>query len=103
MTVAHFAIVFEIDAPAVEDLHRLDHPRRTLAGRMSERGKSKQGQTRLVTQAACNAGSFDSDIGDLMRFRHFGHGSIGNEYGAATRHHDRNADHAMPGLGIDDA
>ena len=70
---------------------------------MAEGREGEQRQPRLVAEPARDAGGFDGDVGDLLRVRHLGDGGVGDEHGAAARHHQRNADHAMPGLGIDDA
>ena len=62
----HFAVIFEIDPLAVEDLHRLDHPRRALALRMAEGGEGQQRQPRLIAEPARDAGRFDGDLGEFL-------------------------------------
>src|SRR5215472_18290353 len=98
----HFAVIFEIDPLAVENLYRFYDPRRTLARWMAERGKREQREPRFVTEPARDSGGLCGDFGDLVRLRHLGHGGIGHEYSAAARDHDRHADHPMSGLRIDD-
>ena len=68
---------------------------------MAEGGEGEQRQPRLVAEPARDAGGLDGDVGDLVRLRHFGHRGVGDQHGAPARHHQRHADHAVPGLGID--
>ena len=42
-------------------------------------------------------------VGDVGGVRHLGDGGVGDQHGAAARQHERHADDAMAGLGIDAA
>ena len=53
---------------------------------------------RRATPAASTAISASS-----LGLRHFGDRGVGDQHGAPARQHQRQADHAMAGLGIDDA
>ncbi len=99
----HFAVIFEIDAAPVEDLHRLPHPLRTLARGMAEGRIGEHGDARLVAEAAGKAGSLFRDIGQFLRGRHVVHGGVGDEHGAPAAERERGADHPVAGLGVDAA
>ena len=98
----HVAVIFEIDAALVEDgapprcTCSARSPRRMAEGRVGE-----QGDARLVAEPARDAGRLDRDVGELLGVRHVVHGGVGDQHGAAARQHQRDADHAVAGLGID--
>ena len=69
---------------------------------MAEGRECQHRQPRLIAEPARDAGRLDGDLGDLLRLRHFGDGGIRHQHRAPARHHQRDADDAVAGLGIDD-
>ena len=70
---------------------------------MAEGRERQQRQPRLIAEPARDAGGLDGDLGDLVRLRHLSDRGVGHQHGAPARHHQRDADHAVAGLGIDHA
>ena len=100
---AHFAVIFEIDALRVENAHRLLHAQRALAGRMAEVGEGEHRDARLIAEPARDARRLDRDLREILGVGHFGDRGVGDHDRAAARQHQRDADHAMAGLVVDDA
>ena len=58
---------------------------------------------RLVAEPARDAGGLDRDLREILGGRHLGDRGVGDQDGAAARQDERDADHAMAGLVVDDA
>ena len=100
---AHLAVILKIDAARIEDAHGFDDALRALGLGIAEGGEGQQRDARRVTEAPRHAGGFHRDIGELLGGRHLMHGGVSDQHGAAARQHQRHADDAMAGLGVDGA
>src|SRR5262245_10774601 len=98
----HFAIVFEIDALAVENFYGFNDACRTFTLRMSESREGEQRQARFIAKTTRHARRLNGDFGNLMRLGHFRHRCIGNQNRTSPRNDDRNSDDPMSGFGVDD-
>ena len=100
---AHLAVILKIDTAPVENFHRVLHALCPLARRMAEGGKSQQRHARLIAQPPRDARRLDGNLGNLFRIGQLRYRRVGDNNRAAARQHQRHADHAMAGLGVNDA